>query len=64
MPQLLHRAVLSVPEVATLTGETARTVQRKARTGVYPAHKMPGRTGAYIFERDAVEEILQAKQAS
>lgn len=64
MPQLLHRAVLSVAEVAWLTGETSRTVQRKARDGIYLAHKMPGRTGAYIFERAAVDAILEAQKAS
>ncbi|HWO51550.1 MAG TPA: helix-turn-helix domain-containing protein [Ornithinibacter sp.] len=67
MTQLLARAVLSVGEVADLTGETPRTIQRKARDGIYPAHKMPGRTGAYIFERSAVDAIveeLEARKAS
>lgn len=63
MTQLLDRAVFSAAEVAAITGETRRTVQRKAHAGIYTAIKMPGRTGAFIFERTAVEAIIERSAA-
>lgn len=49
--------LLSTREVASLIGEDPRTVQRKAAAGVYPATKMPGLRGAFVFSDDDLEQI-------
>ena len=36
----------------------ARTVARRARSGAIPARKLPGRTGAYVFDRATIEQLL------
>lgn len=46
--------LISTNEVAELIGKDPRTVQRMAASGDLPAVKMPGKRGAFIFDRDAV----------
>lgn len=55
------RDLVGSTEAARILGTTERTVQRKANTGAIPiAAKIPGRTGAYLFERADVEAIAHA----
>lgn len=58
MSQLPHGDVLSTVEVAQLMRVDARTVARKARSGTIPARKLPGRTGAYVFDRATIEQLI------
>jgi len=47
--------LLTVVQLAALRGESITTVKRKARAGIIPvAMKVPGRTGAYLFDMTAV----------
>ncbi len=57
--------LLSTGEVAELLGTTVATVNRWAVTGKLPvAHKMPGRTGAYLFARSDVEAVREPMDAA
>lgn len=53
MKKIPH-SLISTNEVAELIGKDPRTVQRMAASGDLPAVKMPGKRGAFIFDRDAV----------
>ena len=53
----LRDQLISANEAAELMRESRRTVLRKAKDGTYPAIKMPGQTGAYIFNRPELERI-------
>jgi excisionase family DNA binding protein len=55
-----ERTLISTEEVAKLLGVDETTVQRRARAGHIPAHKMPGLRGAYIFERAVIEQLIDA----
>ena len=47
--------LLTVAQLAELRGESVTTVKRKAKAGKIPyAMKVPGKTGAYLFDRSAV----------
>ena len=49
------RDLLTVAQLARLRGESITTVKRKAKAGKIPvAMKVPGRTGAYLFDPSAV----------
>jgi len=48
---------MTTSELAARLGVDARTVQRKAEAGELPTiGKLPGKTGAWLFDRDAVED--------
>ncbi len=49
--------MISSREVAELLNEDPRSVQRKAKSGEYPAQKLPGLRGSYIFDRDVILKI-------
>jgi hypothetical protein len=54
--------IIGVPEAAELSGRSVATVKRAALTGQLPvALKMPGKTGAYLFTRQAVIEWAGAR---
>lgn len=55
--------IISTAELAELTGEHPRTVQRKAKAGTYPAHKLADNTGAYVFTPEDVQTILSERAA-
>lgn len=56
--------LMSSAEVAATLGCNVRTVTRMVPDGVLaPVQKMPGKTGAYLFDREAVE-ALAAERAS
>lgn len=50
--------LVSTNEAAELLREHPRTVQRKAETGEYPAQKLPGLRGAYVFLRSDIAAII------
>ena len=51
---------MTTTEVAALLGKQTRTVQRQADAGLLPTiGKLPGRTGAYLFDRDAIEALTE-----
>jgi predicted DNA-binding transcriptional regulator AlpA len=54
---MTNTALLGVADVKGLTGLTVDTIKRAARSGDLPvALKMPGKTGAYLFDRADVAE--------
>ncbi len=56
---------LSVTEAAEQSGEPKRTVQWAIKEGHLKAHKMPGRTGAYvIMQRDLDRWIAKRAKES
>lgn len=56
MPENL---LLTVREVANLTDKSMSTVIRWADGGMLPvAQRLPGKTGAYLFTRQAVEALF------
>ncbi len=60
---MTENRLVSTGEAARRLGEDPRTVQRKAKSGEYPAQKMPGLRGAYVFTEAAVLE-LEAKRTA
>ena len=47
--------IIGTAEVATLLGWSLARVKEEAKAGRLPIHaKMPGLTGAYLFDRDAI----------
>jgi hypothetical protein len=59
--QFQHSDVITAAQAAELLGENVRTVQRRARDGAYPAFKLPGATGAYVFDRGDVVAIAEGR---
>lgn len=57
---------LSTAQVAEKIGKSVKTVQRIAASGEIPAIKLPGLTGAYIFDARDVElwQLRQRQEAS
>lgn len=64
MPKTDQRTLITTSEAAVLLGVDATTVQRRARRGILPGHKMPGRTGAYVFDRATIEGLAEMEAAS
>jgi excisionase family DNA binding protein len=59
------RRLLSAAQVAELLGKSVRTVQRLAEDGELRAEKLPGATGAYVFDAAVVDDYLeQQREAS
>lgn len=58
-----RQVLISTSEAATLLNEDPRTVQRKAKSGAYPAQKMPGLRGAYVFTEGDIARILAGRAA-
>lgn len=53
--------VIATQEVAQLLGITRSAVTRLVgRGGLTPAMKLPGKTGAYLFDRSTVEDMAKA----
>ncbi len=59
MPPMQNEATLvGVADAAEVLGLSVDTVKRAARSGqLAPAIKMPGKTGAYLFRREDVEQF-------
>lgn len=65
MPTETPPPLLTAPEVARRLGKSVRTVHRMAIAGSLPvAHKLPGPTGAFLFDPAAVEAIESERVAS
>lgn len=59
------RDLVGSTEAARIAGTTERSIQRWASTGLLtPAAKLPGRTGAYLFERADVEALSRKQVAA
>jgi hypothetical protein len=56
-----RQTLISAKEAAARLNESPRTVQRKARAGMYPAHKFDGTTGAYVFTEADIAAILRKR---
>lgn len=53
--------LLSTAEVATVLDKDVRTVHRMIDSGVLtPAFKLPGRTGAYVFDPATVAALKES----
>lgn len=53
-----------VAEAAAILGTDRRTVVRMIRRGTLTAHKMPGKTGAWLIERADLDALLTERAAS
>lgn len=52
--------LISVTEAATILGVDPATVTRWAKSGKLPyLRKMPGKTGAFLFDAGAVRRVAQ-----
>lgn len=58
-----NRRLISTLEAAQRLNEDPRTVQRKAKSGAYPAHKLPGLRGAYVFTEGDIARIIAERAA-
>lgn len=57
-----RQMLISTKQAAERLREHPRSVQRKAESGEYPASKLPGLRGAYVFtERDIQSILLKQK---
>lgn len=57
-----RQVLISAKEAASLLNEDPRTVQRKAKAGQYPAQKLPGLRGAYVFTEADIERIIAQRR--
>lgn len=55
---------LSVTEAADHIGEPKRTIQWAIKEGHLKAHKMPGRTGAYLIQQRDLDKWAAKREAS
>lgn len=56
--------IVSVAEAATRLNVRTVTVQRWIRAGKLPAIKLPGRTGAYVIDSDALDALAASRNAA
>lgn len=57
--------LLTTQRVSELTGTSVTHINRLALNGDLPvAQKLPGRTGAYLFDHRAVEALKQRASAA
>lgn len=61
MTENRHKVVSAV-ELASRLGENPRTVQRKAKSGEYPAQKLPGTKGAYVFTAATAARLVEERK--
>lgn len=54
---------LSVTEAAQMRGVPKRTVQHAIAKGDLKAHKMPGRTGAYLINERDLDRWISKREA-
>jgi hypothetical protein len=64
MPCMTNDALIGASEAAREAGVSVDVIKRAARTGALPhAMKAPGKTGAYLFTREAVQAYAQQRAA-
>lgn len=57
--------LIPTAEVAQILGRDVRTVHRMVESGrLTPALKIPGRTGAYLFDQHDVEQLAAERSAA
>lgn len=57
--------LIGAAEAARLLKCSRATVQRRALAGTLPiAHRGPGRTGAYLFDRAEIQAVAAERAAS
>lgn len=57
--------LLTTAQVADILGKSVPTVNRWAVEGVLtPVQKLPGRTGAYLFDRAEIERVAAGTEAT
>ena len=55
-----HQPGRAIPEFELRLRKSRRTVHRMAASGALPVvQKLPTERGAYLFDRDAVEQLAQ-----
>ena len=60
----MTKALIGTREAATLLNVSLPTATRMAQEGELPVvGKLPGRTGAYLFDRAAVEALAAERAA-
>ncbi|HEY5201640.1 MAG TPA: helix-turn-helix domain-containing protein [Acidothermaceae bacterium] len=63
MPEYPH--LISSAQVAAKLGKDIRSVHRMVARGEIPtAGKMPGVRGAYLFDAEAIDRMLEPTQAT
>lgn len=53
--------LITAAEAAARLGVPKRTLLRWAKFGLVPAAKLPGRTGAYLFDPATIEQLASRK---
>lgn len=54
---------VSAAEAAEILGIARRSLNNRVEVGtVKPSHKMPGKTGSYLFDRAYIEQLAQEEQ--
>ena len=57
----MPESTITTAEAAEILGRTVATVNRMVLIGrLKPVRKLPGKTGAYLFDRKAVEKLAKA----
>lgn len=64
MDRVTDTDVIGAVEAAKVLRISKATVNRRAAAGELPSRKLPGKTGAYVFERSVVEQIAAARDAA
>lgn len=60
----MTQSLLSSNEAAEALGVSVSTIIRWSQSGKLPAtHRLPGQTGALLFERSAVRELVDQQAA-
>ncbi len=60
----MTRTDLTVAQVADRLGRGRSTVLRLVTSGtLHPTQKLPGKTGAYLFDADEVDQIAETAGA-
>lgn len=57
--------LVTTAEAALILGRSVATVNRLAASGqLTPTHKLPGKTGAYLFNRSDIEAAAHDKASA
>ena len=56
--------IISAAEAAKILHISVRAVQHRITSGTLPAQKLPGKTGAYILDRETVEALASKENAA
>lgn len=61
----MHTDLLATTEVAALLGIDRSVVIRRVQAGsLTPVHRLPGPTGAYLFDRSEVERVATERKTA